>query len=61
VLNPESAIVVASTFGFPLALMLAVLGFLVAQSRIDARDPKLRTAPRAPQDLVLAFRDEGEL
>jgi hypothetical protein len=59
--KPEAAIVVASAFSFPLALMLAVLGFLVGQGRIDARDPKLRAAPRTPQDTVLTFRDEEEL
>jgi hypothetical protein len=41
--------------------MFAVLGFLFGQGRIDARDPKLRIAPRTPQDLVLAFRSEEEL
>jgi hypothetical protein len=61
VVRPEAAIVVASAFGFPLVLMLAVLGFLFGQGRIDARDPKLRTAPRTPRDLVLAFRGEEEL
>jgi hypothetical protein len=59
--KPEAAIVVATAFSFPLALMLAVLGFLVGQGRIDARDPKLRAAPRNPQDTVLTFRDEEEL
>jgi hypothetical protein len=59
--KPEAAMVVAGTFGFPLALMFAVLGFLFGQGRIDARDPKLRIAPRTPQDLVLAFRSEEEL
>jgi hypothetical protein len=38
-----------------------VLAFLFGQGRIDARDPKLRAAPRTPQDLVLTFRDEEEL
>lgn len=59
--KPEAAIVVASAFSFPLVLMLSVLGFLVGQGRIDARDPKLRAAPRTPQDAVLAFRNEDEL
>jgi hypothetical protein len=59
--QPEAAIVVASAFSFPLVLMLAVLGFLFGQGRVDARDPKLRAAARTPKDLVLTFRNEEEL
>jgi hypothetical protein len=59
--QPEAAIVVAGAFGFPLALMVAVLGFLVGHGRIDARDPKLRAAPRTPRDAVFSFRNEEEL
>jgi hypothetical protein len=61
VVKPEAAALVAGAFSFPLVLMFAVLAFLFGQGRIDARDPKLRAAPRTPQDLVLTFRDEEEL
>jgi hypothetical protein len=59
--KPEAAIVVAGAFSFPLALMGAVVAFLVGQGRIDARDPKLRSAPRTPKDMVMTFRNEEEL
>ncbi len=59
--QPEAAIVVASAFSFPLALMVAVICFLVGQGRVDARDPKLRSAPRTRQETVLSFRDEEDL
>jgi hypothetical protein len=59
--RPEAAARVATTFGFPLALMLAVLLFLVVQHQIDRRDPKLRHAPRALNDTMQRFRDEDEL
>jgi hypothetical protein len=61
VVKPEAAVAVATAFSFPLALMVAVLGFLVGQGRIDARDPKLRKAPRTPKDMVMNFRNEEEL
>ncbi len=61
VVKPEAAIVVATVFSFPLALMAAVICFLVGQGRIDARDPKLRSAPRTPKDMVMSFRNEEEL
>ncbi len=61
VVNPEAAAVVATAFSFPLALMGAVVFFLVGQGRIDARDPKLRSAPRTPRDTVLTFQNEEEL
>ena len=48
--KPEAAAVVATAFSFPLILMLAVVCFLVGQGRIDARDPKLRSAPRTRRD-----------
>ena len=59
--SPEAAAQVATTFGFPLALMVAVLLFLVVQDRVDRRDPKLRTAPRNVFDTVVRFKDESEL
>lgn len=53
------AVAIATTFGFPLALMLAVLVFLVVQSRLDGRDPKLRAAPLTTADTYLPFHDEA--
>jgi hypothetical protein len=41
--------------------MGAVVAFLVGQGRIDARDPKLRSAPRTPKDMVMTFRNEEDL
>ena len=41
--------------GFPLLLLVIVVGFLVAQSRIDRRDPKLALASVAADD-SLQFR-----
>ncbi|MGZ8474641.1 MAG: hypothetical protein ACXWWQ_00255, partial [Candidatus Limnocylindria bacterium] len=59
--SPAAAAQVAKTFGFPLALMLAVLLFLIVQDRVDRRDPKLRTAPRNVFDTVVRFKEEHEL
>lgn len=59
--RPEAAAQVATTFGFPLALMVAVLLFLVVQDRVDRRDPKLHAAPRNTFDTVVRFKDEHEL
>jgi hypothetical protein len=56
--KPAAVAAVASTFGFPLALMLAVLLFLIVQSRIDNRDPKLRSAPLTEADTLLPYADE---
>ena len=61
VVKPDAAVAVASAFSFPLALMAAVVAFLVGQGRVDARDPKLRSAPRTRQEMVLSFRNEEEL
>jgi hypothetical protein len=55
--QPAAAVAVAATFGFPLALMLAVVLFLVVQSRLDGRDPKLRAAPLTTADTFLPFVD----
>jgi len=55
------AMAVAATFGFPLALMLAVLLFLIIQSRLDDRDPKLRAAPLTSAETYLPFANEGDL
>ena len=41
--------------------MIAVLLFLLIQSRLDGRDPKLRVAPLTAAETILAFRDEDQL
>jgi hypothetical protein len=46
----------AQQFGFPLALGGLVLAFLMVQSRLDARDPKLAAAPVTVDDDLLSFR-----
>jgi len=56
--QPAAAAAVASTFGFPLGLMLAVLLFLIVQSRLDGRDPKFRSAPRTTAETLLPYADE---
>lgn len=59
--SPEAAAQVAKTFGFPLALMMAVLLFLIVQDRVDRRDPKLRAAPMTFLDTMVRFREEEDL
>jgi hypothetical protein len=59
--KPEAATAVAETFGFPLALMLVVFGFLLIQSRMDDRDPKLRRAPLTTAETTILFVDEADL
>jgi hypothetical protein len=59
--KPAAAVAVATTFGFPLALMIAVLLFLLVQSRLDDRDPKLRSAPLTAGETILPFQDEDQL
>ncbi len=61
VVKPAAAAAVATTFSFPLILMLAVLLFLVLQRRLDDRDPKLRAAPRSTAEALLEFEDEDRL
>jgi hypothetical protein len=61
VVKPQAAAAVATTFGFPLVLMMAVLTFLLVQGFVDARDPKLRKAPRSKADVVLEFQEEARL
>ena len=56
--RPAAAAAVATTFGFPLALMIAVLLFLLVQSLLDARDPKLRRRPSNGRDTVVKFQEE---
>lgn len=59
--KPAAAAAVATAFGFPLILMVAVLLFLLVQSRLDGRDPKLRAAPLTAAETILPFRDEDQL
>jgi hypothetical protein len=61
VVKPAAAAAVATSFGFPLILMLAVLFFLLIQRRLDDRDPKLRAAPRSTAEALLEFEDEDRL
>ena len=61
VVKPQVAAAVASSFSFPLALMVFVFVFLIAQSRVDRRDPKLRARPDASADMMLGFEDEDLL
>jgi hypothetical protein len=59
--QPAAAAAVASTFTFPLALMLAVLLFLLIQNRLDGRDPKLRVAAQTAGDTFMKFKNEVDL
>jgi hypothetical protein len=59
--QPAAVAAVATAFGFPLALMLAVLLFLVIESRLDGRDPKLRSAPLTSADTIMPFANEVDL
>jgi negative regulator of sigma E activity len=61
VVQPEAAITVAEQFTFPIALTLAVIGFLGVQGYIDRRDPKLRLAPQHVVETVIRFEPEAEL
>ena len=44
----------AKQVAFPLALALVVIAFLMVQNRLDRRDPKLASAPMAPDVLRFA-------
>jgi hypothetical protein len=59
--KPAAAAAVATTFSFPLILMLAVLLFLVVQRHLDRRDPKLRASSRTGADSILEFQEEERL
>ena len=59
IVKPAAAAAVASSFAFPLILMLAVLFFLVVQPRMDGRDPKLRNAPRSASETLVQFEEDG--
>ena len=53
--SPEDIIGAAVKMAFPLLLMLLVGGYLVLQSRVDAKDPKLIAAPVGPDQEYLSF------
>ena len=59
--KPAAVAAVATTFTFPLLLMVIVLGFLVVQGRMDGRDPKLRNAPMTTAETTIPFADEADL
>lgn len=61
IIKLEAAAAVATSFGFPIALMVAVALFLILQPRLDERDPKLRKAPRTYGELLLPFEREVDL
>jgi len=61
VVQPTAAAAVATTFTFPLALMVLVVIFLVVQPRVDRMDPKLRAAPTTAAESLLGFEDEDVL
>jgi hypothetical protein len=51
----RAALTTAHKLSFPLALTLLVIAFLVFQSRLDRRDPKLRLAPVDSKHDLLPF------
>ncbi len=59
VVKPDAAASVATTFSFPIVLAGLVLLFLLAQARVDARDPKLRSAPHSMADTLVAFEEDA--
>jgi hypothetical protein len=59
--RPEAAVAVATEFTFPLALALAVVGYLVIQGHVDRRDPKLRMAPQHVGETFMTFVAEEQL
>ncbi len=61
VVRPEAAVAVAAEFGFPLALAVAVFGFLLIQGYVDRRDPKLRMAPQTVHETTMQFKLEEQL
>jgi hypothetical protein len=61
VVRPAAAAALATSFGFPLILMVIVIGFLVIQPRLDYRDPKLRGASQKESETVMTFEEEAAL
>jgi hypothetical protein len=56
--KPAAVAAIAQTFTFPLALAALVVLFLLVQSRLDGRDPKLRYAPRSAGEVYIEFAEE---
>jgi von Willebrand factor type A domain len=61
VVQPQAAVAVAATFGFPLGLNFAVALFLLIQGRLDSRDPKLRAGSPSRSDEYVTFDEEEGL
>jgi hypothetical protein len=61
VVKPQAAVVVVAAFGFPLILSVSVVLFLLAQGWFDARDPKLRMAPKTRVETIVPFKDEEQI
>ncbi len=59
--RPEAAVAIATEFGFPLVLALAVMVYLLIQGQIDRRDPKLRIAPQNITETLIRFKVEEQL
>jgi hypothetical protein len=57
-ISADAALAVAGEFGFPLALAVAVLGFLLVQHHLDRRDPKLQAAQPHLDETVIRFESE---
>jgi hypothetical protein len=55
--RPAAVVAVAEAFTFPLILMVAVLLFLIGQSRME--DPKFRLAPLSRNDTTIRFEEEA--
>ena len=55
--RPAAVVAVAEAFTFPLILMVAVLLFLLGQSRME--DPKFRMAPLSRKDTTIRFEEEA--
>ena len=61
VVKPAAAASVADEFSFPLALMVLVVLFLLAQPKVDRLDPRLRGVPAAAGGGEIGFLDEESL
>lgn len=61
VVRADAAVAVAAEFTFPLALAIAVLGYLIVQGYVDKRDPKLLMAPQSAGETFVEFRMEDQL
>jgi len=61
ILRPEVAAEIVTKFSFPLGLAVALLAFMILQSWLDHRDPKLRDAPQTADELVVPFESEDDL